>query len=465
MKKILLTLSLTGTVFFCVGQTTGSGSLSADVLKQIKTSFVKDASTKALMNAASNNEQKNLVVNRSNAGKVDHLFSNQVKTKGITNQKQSGRCWLFTGLNTLRPVVIDKFGLDEFEFSENYCSFYDLLEKANLFLEAIILTKEKPMDDKLVDWLFKNPIGDGGNWAGFVDVVEKYGVVPKSAMPETANSDNTSALSSVLTRKLREDGLELRDMPAKKSKPEEYAARKIAMLSEIYRVLAITLGEPPESFEWRYKGKDSKPSELKKYTPKSFYQEAVGLNLRDYVMFMNDPTRDYYKLYEIEYDKNMIDGHSWKYINLPTAELKEFAKKSILDNVAMYFSCDVGKQLNSTDGFLDVNNYDYESLYGVKFGMNKAARIKTFDSGSSHGMALIGVDLDANAKPLKWLLENSWGADKGNKGYLTMTDQWFDEYMFRLVVNKKYVDDKTLQILNQKATVLPPWDPMFAPEE
>ncbi|NVO01835.1 MAG: C1 family peptidase [Bacteroidetes bacterium] len=462
-KKLIFMILALFVSKMVISQDLQKGKLNEEALKQIKASFKKDAQTKALINASTSNDAKTLVLNRENLGKNDHLFSNQVKSKGITDQKQSGRCWLFTGLNVVRPIVIDKFKLDEFEFSQNYSFFWDQLEKANLFLEAIITTSAKPMDDKTVDWLFKNAIGDGGNWAGFVDVAEKYGVVPKSVMPETNNSDKTSMMSSVLTRKLREDALELRESTKKSA--ADISKRKIEMLSDIYRILVISLGEPPEEFTWRYKDKEGKISESKTYSPKSFYKEFVGVNLKDYVMIMNDPTRDYYKVYEIEYDRNMIDGTNWKYLNLPVNEIKDFAKASILDNQAMYFSCDVGKQLNSAEGILDVNNYDYESLYGVKFNMDKAKRIKSFDSGSSHGMALMGVDLDASGKPLKWLLENSWGSSAGNKGTLTMTDKWFDEYMFRIVINKKFINEKTMNLLEQKSIMLPPWDPMFAPEQ
>ncbi|MDP4266188.1 MAG: C1 family peptidase [Bacteroidota bacterium] len=441
------------------------GGIDQELLKELKNSFNKDGKTKAIINAATNIDPKNLMLNRENIGKTDHFFSNQVKVKGITNQKSSGRCWLFTSLNVFRPKVIEKLGLEDFEFSQNYLFFYDLLEKANLFLEGVIATKNKDMDDKTVEWLFKNPIGDGGQWSMFADIGEKYGLVPKSVMAETFNSDNTSVMNSVLSRKLREDGLEIRDMYTPKVKEEKFYKRKVEMLSEIYRILVISLGEPPEEFTWRYKTKDGKLSEPKKFTPKSFYKEVVGVNLKDYIMLMNDPTREYYKIYEVEFDRDMYDGQNWKYINLPMDDIKQIAKSSILGNDAMYFSCDVGKQLNTNDGYLDLNNYDYESLYGVKFGMNKTKRIKTFDSGSSHGMTLVGVDLDKDGSILKWQVENSWGADKGNKGYLTMTDKWFDEYMFRLVVFKKYIPEKILDILKQKPILLPPWDPMFMSEE
>jgi len=237
------------------------------------------------------------------------------------------------------------------------------------------------------------------------------------------------------------------------------------MLSETYRMLAISLGEPPTDFVWRYKDKDGKLSEPKKYTPKSFYEEAIGVDLTSYVMLMNDPSRKYYKLYEIDYDRHIYEGGNWKYINLPTKDIKEFAKASIMDNEAMYFSCDVGKQLNRTKGLLDVNNYNYGELFGVDFSMDKTQRIQTFESGSSHGMTLIAVDIDADGNSVKWLLENSWGASNGFNGHLLMTDKWFDEYMFRLVINKKYISEEILKILKQNPIFLPPWDPMFSADE
>ena len=438
-------------------------NISPELLKKMQDNYKANPSTKALENAVSSNSIKNLSVNRENLGKVDTYYSNRVKTKGVTNQQKSGRCWLFTGLNVLRPVVINKLDINGFEFSQSYLFFYDQLEKSNLFMEGIIETADKPMDDRKVDWFFSNPIGDGGQWTGLVDLVQKYGAVPSTVMPESYNADNTAMMSKLLRRKLRENGLELRKMAADGKDTKALRQRKEEMLSEIYQILALSLGQPPVEFQWRYKKSDGSLSELKNYTPKSFYDEFVGVELTDYIMFMNDPTREYYKLYEIEYDRHRMDGKNWKYINLPIDEIKEFAKASILDNEAMYFSCDVGKQLDSKRGYLDVNNYDYGTLLGVEFGMDKKQRIATHESGSSHGMTLVAVDLDKDGNINKWLLENSWGMT-GYKGHLIMTDEWFNEYMFRLVINKKYINAKTLKILDQKPILLPPWDPMFTPE-
>jgi bleomycin hydrolase len=373
---------------------------------------------------------------------------------------------MFTGLNILRPKIIKQYNLSSFEFSTNYLYFYDMLEKANLFLEGILISADKPMDDKTVDWFFKNPIGDGGVWNSLTNLVEKYGMVPKEAMPETNSSENTGAMLRILSLKLREDGLEIRRLKESKASDEKIRVRKTEMLTDIYKILVYNLGKPPKDFTWRYQSKDKNISELKKYTPKTFAAEALpGLNFSDYILLMNDPSRPYNKLYEIEYDRNVMEGKNWLYINLPADEIKKYAIESIKNNEAMYFSCDVGKQLNTEAGILSLDNYDYESLYGVKFGMDKKDRIITFESGSSHGMALMAVDVDANEKPVKWMVENSWGASSGHNGYLAITDGWFNEYMFRVVVLRKFIDAKTLEILKQTPTKLPPWDPMFLEDE
>ena len=441
------------------------GQLNDETINNIRATFKNTPTNTALLNAVTHNDIKKLAETRSNDGAINHYFSNKVITSGITNQKSSGRCWLYTGLNTIRPLVQEKYNLANFEFSQTYNFFWDQFEKANLFLEIAMATANKPLDDREVTWLFKNPIGDGGQWTTFADNIMKYGLVPTSAMPDTYQSEKTAMMSRLLRRKLREDGLKIREIAKSRMSEEEKHKIKIEMLSDIYRILVLSLGEPPVEFTWQYKDKDGKISDATSYTPKQFYDVMIGIDLNDYVMFMNDPVKEYNKLYEVQYDRNLVEGGNWKYINLTNDKIKEFAKRSILANEGMYFSCDVGKQLDSKSGILDVNNYNYNDLFGVEFNMDKKQRIETFESGSTHGMALIGVNILPDGTIDKWLLENSWGADKGHKGYLTMTDDWFDEYMFRLVINKKYIDKDVLKVLKQKATLLPPWDPMFAAEE
>ena len=434
-------------------------AIDARMLKQFESSVKKDTAFKAIVNAASNNDISKLVVNRERVGKVDSYFAHRIKTDGVTNQKSSGRCWLFSALNVLRPSIIKAHKMKRFEFSENYLFFYDQLEKANLFLEAMITHRHKPDDDRMIEWLFKHPIGDGGVWNMMTDLIKKYGAVPKQAMPESYNPDHTRWLRRMLQRKLRKDGYRIRQW---KNKSETFLRRqKTNMLAQVYRMLVIALGEPPKTFRWRYETEDGAITPFKTYTPNQFFREFVADQLDDYVMLMNDPSRPFYQLYEIEYDRNCYEGHNWKYVNVPISVLKSAAKKSILDDEPMYYSCDVGKQLNREDGILAMEQYDYSSLFGVDLNMTKTERIRTFESGSTHGMALMGVDTAKDGRPVKWLLENSWGEKSGFEGYLIMTDRWFDNYTFRLVVRRKYLDDKTLKALNQKAVKLPPWDAMF----
>lgn len=443
-----------------LGAQAQQGGITQDMLNQIKSSYKHTPADKAIYNAMAETSIAVLAKNHENLANFDTNFTNKVVSHGITDQQQSGRCWLFTGLNVLRAQMMAKYGLDEMEFSQNYCFFYDQLEKANLFLQGIIDTREKPMDDKMVEWLFRNPISDGGQFTGISDVIGKYGVVPSSVMPETYSSENTSQIARLVGLKLREFGLQLRDEAAKGVKVSVLEAKKTEMLSTVYRMLALAFGEPVERFTWTMNG------ETKEYTPQSFYQEYLGNDLtNNYVMLMNDPSREYYKCYEIDFDRHVYDGKNWTYVNLPVEDIKAMAIESIKDSTMMYFSCDVAKFLDSKRGTLDLKNFDYESLMGTTFGMNKKQRVQTFASGSSHAMTLMAVDLDKDGKPKKWMVENSWGAEAGYKGHLIMTDEWFDEYMFRLVVEKKYVPEKVLNILKQKPIRLPAWDPMFAPEE
>ena len=450
---------LSGTGVFAQKQSE-NGGISAEMLTEIRKGYEGTASDKAIRNALNADAINVLATNAGNMAMIDTHFSDEVKTKGRTNQKSSGRCWLFTGLNVLRSRMIDKYDLGTFTFSQNYVFFYDQLEKANLFLQCVIDTKGLSFDDRKVDWLFRNPIGDGGQFTGVSNLIMKYGVVPSEVMPETYCANNTSQMRTQIATKLREDGLKLRDASAK-----DCLAMKTEMLKEIYRMLVLCLGEPPVEFEWtRYDSKGNFVSTMT-YTPKSFYQEYVGADLENnYIMVMNDPTREYGKVYEIDYDRHVYDGQNWLYVNLPVERIKEMAIASIKDNTAMYFSCDVAKFMDRQKGTLDLNNFDYGSLFGTTFPMDKRQRVQTHASGSSHAMTLIAVDIK-DGRPVKWMVENSWGADSGYKGNLIMTDEWFDNYMFRLVLEKKYVPSDVMNMLNQKPTLLPAWDPMFLPEE
>lgn len=466
MNKRFLSAIVLGAAFLSMQAQDGKGGITPDMLSQIKQSYQGTSSDKALRNAIGNNDIRKLALNQENLKGMDTHFSVKVNSRGITNQKSSGRCWLFTGLNVMRAKTLARYGFPSFEFSEIYPFFWDQLEKSNLFLQGIIDTGKKPINDKTVEWLFQHPLSDGGTFTGVADIVSKYGLVPKEAMPETNSSENTSRMANLISLKLKEYGLQLRDKIAQGATPSALEKEKTSMLGTIYRMLVLNLGVPPTEFEYVRTDAKGNPVETERHTPMSFLEKYGDSHLLNhYVMLMNDPSREYYKCYEIDYDRHRYDGKNWTYVNLPIEDIKEMAITSLKDSTMMYFSCDVGKFLDSGRGLLDVKNYDYESLMGTTFGMDKKQRIQTFSSGSSHAMTLMAVDLDKNGKPVKWMVENSWGPESGYKGHLIMTDEWFDEYMFRLVVETKYVPSKVMELFKQKTIRLPAWDPMFAEEE
>jgi bleomycin hydrolase len=448
LRNLLLGFAA-ATALGMTAQTTGS--LDEATLNRLAQSYSPSAAERGLHNALNTADINTLAASADARNSLDDEFTYKVPSKGITNQERSGRCWLFTGLNVLRAQAIREHNLSELKLSQAYNFFYDQLEKSNMFLQLVIDTAKKPMDDRKVEWLFHNPIGDGGQFTGVQDIITKYGVVPATAMPETYTSNHTSTFSKLLGWKLKEWGLELRDLVSKGSKASTVQSRKEEMMKDVYRMLAMNFGVPPTKFT--YKGKE--------YTPISFYKELFGNDLKNnYVMFMNDPTRPFYKVYEIDLDRHAYDGENWRYINVPIEDIKKMAIESIKDSTAMYFSCDVNKYLNRDNGTLNLDNYDYASIMGVEFGMTKAQRIATGASGSTHAMTLVGVELDQNGNSTKWRIENSWGKT-ANDGHLIATDKWMDEYLFRLVVERRFVPQNLLDILSQKATVLPCWDPMF----
>lgn len=426
------------------------------------------AGSRALANAMASNSIDNLAQNHANAGELDTYFSVETPKQSITDQQSSGRCWMFSGFNVLRSNFAQRTDSLTVELSHGYLFFWDQLEKANLFLQGVIDTAKKPMDDQRVQFFFKNPINDGGTFCGVADLVDKYGLVPKSVMPETYSSDNTSRMARLISSKLREFGLQLRQMVSDGKKPAAITAEKTKMLGTVYRMLAMTIGEPPAEFVYAFKDKKGRAvGEAKKYTPMTFRNEVVGNEPVNgtFIMAMNDPRREYYKTYEVEYDRHTYDGHNWKYINLPMEDIERMAVASLKDGRKMYSSYDVGKMLDRKRGYADTENYDYGSLFGTTFGMDKAQRISTFDSGSTHAMTLTAVDIDAEGKPVKWKVENSWGASWGQNGCLIMTDRWIREYMFRLVVDKKYVPADILKMNEQKPVMVMPEDPLFLPDE
>lgn len=467
MKKTTLALGLC----LALATTAGAqkqGGISASMLQQIEKSQGSTATNKALFNAVASNRIDNLAKNFSNRNTFDTHFSVETTKQSIHDQKSSGRCWMFSSFNVFRADFArhhaDSLSV---EFSHDYLFFYDQLEKANLMLQGVIDNAKKPMDDVRVQFFFKNPLNDGGTFCGAADLAPKYGLVPKSVQPETFSAENTSKISSLISSKLREYGLELRKMVADGKKVQAIDARKTEMLSTVYRMLAMALGEPVKEFTYQFRNRSGEPvGEPRRYTPLEFYNETVGHKLAGtFIMVMNDPRRPYHKTYEVEYDRHVYDGTNWKYLNLPMEDIAKLAIASLKDGKKMYSSYDVGKQFDRELGYLDTENFDYASLFSTTFPMNKADRIATFDSGSTHAMTLVAVDLDKDGNPLKWKVENSWGPNNGAQGCLIMSNRWFNEYMFRLVVDKKYVPENLQKEFDQKPVMVMPEDPLFGEDD
>ena len=470
MNTKTLALGLCLALATTAGAQNKQGGISAEMLQNIeKTQKATTTADKALFNALASNKIDDLAKNFGNNRYTNDHFSVETAKQSIHNQKSSGRCWMFSSFNVLRSDFARNHGDSAVvDFSHVYLFFFDQLEKANLMLQGVIDNAKKPIDDQRVQFFFKNPLNDGGTFCGAADLAPKYGLVPMSVQPETFSAENTSKISSLISTKLREFGLELRKMVADGKKVAAINQRKTEMLGTVYHMLSITMGEPVKEFTYQFRNKDGKAvGEPRRFTPKSFYDEVVGHPLEGtFIMVMNDPRRPYHKTYEVEYDRHVYDGQNWKYLNLPVEDIAKLAIASLKDGKKMYSSYDVGKQLDRASGYLDTENFDYGSLFSTSFNkMNKAERIATFDSGSTHAMTLTAVDLDKDGNPIKWKVENSWGANNGVNGCLIMTNRWFNEYMFRLVVDKKYVPETLLKEFDQKPLMVMPEDPLFGQDD
>jgi bleomycin hydrolase len=435
------------------------GALSSDIIDQVRQSFNLDPTTRALMNALTNNDIKKLAVNREKRVAHDDIFNHKIEAQGITNQKKSGRCWLFAAFNVMRPQVMEKYKLKKFEFSQSYLFFWDKFEKANLFLELIIEMRDRDPLDRELQLILESPFPDGGLWIYAVELIEKYGAVPKSVMPESEQTDNTGMMDRIVSRKLRKDASILREMSRSGATVSDLRARKVEMLKDVYKMLVLNMGVPPTEFQWRYETEDSIVSQVKTYTPKSFFEEVVNLNLRDYVPIYNHPLHPYDRLYQMRLNRNMYDRPDNVFLNLDTRRMRELALKQLLDDQPVYFACDVGKEDNYELGIMSPKIYDYDSFYGLDFSMSKADKFRYYESHSTHAMVFVGVDT-LDGEPVKWLVENSWGDERGDKGYWTMYDEWFDEYVYKVIIHKEHLPHQILDVMKTEPVILPPWDPM-----
>lgn len=450
------------TVAACPGLAPGAeAELTEDTVCQLQSSFEQDGFTTAIYNSLSNNDITDLAISRDILKQHNEIFSHKIETKSVTDQQQSGRCWMFAGLNIMRPKVIEKYKLGKFEFSESFLAFWDKLEKANCFLERTIDFRQRDVMDRELELLLRKPVPDGGYWESFVNLVSKYGLVPKEVMPETHSSAHTGSMNKLLSRKLRSDAAVLRQMHTGGKSLEQLRHAKQQMLAGVYKMLVLNYGTPPERFEWRYEDANSVVSEPNSYTPESFYKDFVGVDLSEYVDVFNDPSKQMGKHFRLRLSRNICEGDDVHFANVSVDVLKEAAKKSLLDDEPVWFACDVGKDQNREHGIMAAGLYDYEAIYQIDMPMDKAERALLRESVPNHAMVLQGVDI-ADDRPVKWLVENSWGKDKGSEGYWTLYDEWFDQYVYSVIVKKQYLPDDVLKIFEEPAEPLPPWDPMWS---
>lgn len=439
-------------------------TITKEILNKFNQRFHKDSQNRIAACAIASSGINAASLNQNTIRKHNNLFSDTTKMGKITSQNQSGRCWMFAALNTARVTTMKKLNMKTLEFSQNYTLFWDKLEKANYFLESIIETVDEDLNGRLVTHLLTAPLQDGGQWDMFKGLLQKYGIVPKYMMPETFHSSNTAVMAANLTRRLRRDAKCLREAYENGKDIQSLTAMKEDMLYEIYNILVKCLGEPPTVFDFEYEDEDEVYHVDRKLTPIEFFNKYVGWNLEDKISIINAPTKDkpYEKMYSIKYLGSVKEAEIIKYLNLPIEELKKAAIKSIQAGEPVWFGCDVGKMSHRDLGIMDLDLYDYDETLSKIDDFDKADRLNYGESMLTHAMVFTGVDLDENQKPIKWRVENSWGDKAGKKGIFSMSDRWFDEYNYQIMVDKKYLDEKYRKILDMEPVMLEPWDPFGA---
>jgi len=435
------------------------GEITKKQIDKMRKEFKGDSSARVAQNAVTSNNLSSVTLRRDLVQEIDFTFSTKLDEWRATNQKSSGRCWLFATLNLFRPGTMKKMNVKEFEFSQAHIHFWDKFERSNHFLEAIIETSGRPVDDRTIHFLLSDPIGDGGQWNMAMNLIRKHGLVPKSAYPESNSSSSTRWMNSILKDILRSSASEIRGILDSGGSENEARTHKDSRMEDIWRVLCIHLGTPPESFDWQWRDKDKEFHRRGEMTPQQFADEFVDVDWEEYVCIVNDPRNEYYQTYTVDYLQNVAGGPPVVYLNVPSDEMKSITQEILEDGMPVWMGCDVGKQMDRKRGLWDANLFETNELYGVDYGMNKADRLRYGQTMMTHAMLFTGVDV-YEGKPRRWRVENSWGDDSGQKGFYTMNDNWYDEHMFEIAAPKKYLTDKMVKGLETVPIVLEAWDPM-----
>tara|TARA_B100001142_G_C14315059_1_gene648158 strand:+ start:37 stop:1362 length:1326 start_codon:yes stop_codon:yes gene_type:complete len=435
------------------------GEITKKQIDKMRKEFESDSSARVAQNAVTSNNLSSVTLRRDLVQEIDFTFSTKLDEWKATNQKSSGRCWLFATLNLFRPGTMKKMNVKEFEFSQAHIHFWDKFERSNHFLEAIIETSGRPVDDRTIHFLLSDPIGDGGQWNMAMNLIRKHGLVPKSAYPESNSSSSTRWMNSILKDILRSSASEIRGILDSGGSEKEARSHKESRMEDIWRVLCIHLGTPPESFDWQWRDKDKEFHRRGEMTPQEFADEFVDVDWEEYVCIVNDPRNEYYQTYTVDYLQNVAGGPPVVYLNVPSDEMKSITQEILEDGMPVWMGCDVGKQMDRKRGLWDANLFETNELYGVDYGMSKADRLRYGQTMMTHAMLFTGVDV-YDGKPRRWRVENSWGDDSGQKGFYTMNDNWYDEHMFEIASPKKYLTEKMVKGLETVPIVLEAWDPM-----
>ena len=435
------------------------GALVGQAEEKILSEYEGNPQNTVVRHALSRSALVNVIYDPSNEIDVSMRFSLDLKTMPVCNQKQSGRCWIFAGLNFLRELIAKKIGIKRLELSQNYISLYDKIEKCNYALETILLLGDRDHDDRELSWVLRDPVGDGGQWDMFVNLVKKYGLMPKDAFPETSQSESTRASNIVIVNSIRKFASEAAPL-LREGKLEEARALKESYIEKIYHFLLNCFGVPPQSFDFEYEDEDGYKVE-RGLTPKAFFEKYIGNEIDDYVSLINSPTADkpFYKNYTIQYLGNVVEGKKINHLNIPMERMKELILNQLKDGTPVWFGSDVGFYRDRESWSWNDGAFDYESAFGLNPEFEKGAMLDYWNSAMNHAMLIAGVNLVENV-PTKWKIENSWGSEPGDKGYFAMSASWFDKFVYQAVVHKKFLNSQELAATMQEPTVLHPWDPM-----
>ncbi len=408
---------------------------------ELRKGFAADPSNKVAQNAVTNVQLPDLTLDRNLVQNMDSSFSTKLDDWKVTAQMRSGRCWLFATLNLFRVGAMKKMNLKNFEFSQAHIHFWDKFERANHLLEAIIETADRPVDDRTIHFLLSDPIGDGGQWNMAMNLIRKHGLVPKSAYPESNTSSATRWMNTELKNILRSSACEIRAILEGGGTEDEAREHKEKRMADVWTMLCIHLGTPPKTFDWQWRDKDDKFHRKGSMTPQQFAAEYVDIEWEDYVCIVNDPRNEYYRTYTVDFLQNVAGGPPVVYLNVPSKEMKAVTRRLLEDGMPVWMGCDVGKEMDRKKGLWDADLFDVGGLYGVEYGMDKADRLRHNQTMMTHAMLFTGVDV-VNGRIRRWRVENSWGGETGQKGYYTMNDSWYDQYMFEIAAPTSYLNEK-----------------------